>query len=116
VRSTLAAPIEAAQVFALAGRLDITTVEALNDKAAAGNVQRAFARPAKAAGARAGDLERVFSDVAPGELTVCAIPLTKALIAKQNDIDRRKLELRCVAVAAGATAAVVETPPQRRFD
>ncbi len=122
VRSTLATPLDLAELFVFPGRAHPKTFRELMSQVRPGDIQSGFAQPAPATGSasRAGDLAFHFTDVHAGELTVCAVGLAGTLeqVEMNGKLQARygDLELRCTDVAADATRVVVETPPQKRID
>jgi hypothetical protein len=128
-RSELSTPLDAAQVFVLPGRVQVKTVEELNNHAHSGaHVNVAFAKPlvgesgstAVRAKLKAGDLVAHFTDVEAGEVTACVIGINGDVadpaVWRTITAHSKEVQLRCATAAPGDAVIVVEAPPQKRFD
>jgi len=129
-RSSLSAPLDAAQVLLLDGRHAFTKGSQLfrHHDETNGNIQTQFARPIggatvpeEAAGkVKDGDLMARFDGVHDGEITACVIgingdvndPVMWRKVTAHGD----ELELRCQTAGPDDKVLVVEAPPQKRFD
>jgi hypothetical protein len=127
VRSTVAAPINTAQVVILPGRAHITNIAQL-DKSLNAGMSVAFARHVAGEGVprpaldqyKAGDLWARFANVDAGEITVCSLALlddlmdTEALRKLQAHLD--EIEANCTTVSGDVNVVVAPTAPLKRMD
>jgi hypothetical protein len=126
VRSTVATPLDIAQVFLLPGKQVLHAVADLK-KLSMTNVEHAFASAptgavptAAAAIVKSGDLLAHFTEVHDGELTVCALGLQGNFqdpkFARVLNAHVDELDLSCAPASATDQAVVVVAAPQKRFD
>jgi hypothetical protein len=128
VRSTVALPLEAAQILLFPGRPRLKEIADIIQQIKLGGVQVQFGRqlvgeqiPKRAIQqVHGGDLVAHFTNVRDGELTICAIGLNGDLTdpAFERKIQAHLNELRFTCDPVGKTdqVVVVEAPPQKRFD
>jgi hypothetical protein len=128
VRSELAAPLDGAQIFVMAGRVQVKTAEELNKRGRGSVGSMRFAHPvvgeAVPAAARDllrhGDLVAEFDEAPVGEVTACAIGMNGDVgdpeFWRKLQDHSKDLQVRCATANAGDAAIVVEATPQKRFD
>jgi hypothetical protein len=127
-RSTIASPLEGAQILLFPGQILPKDVGELMKRLQLGDMQFEFGKPptgeqvpeAVRDKARPGDLLAHFTNVRDGDLTVCAIgingDISDPAFARAIQAHVRELQLKCELVAPGDHAIVLDAPPQKRFD
>ena len=123
-RSTVSAPVGAAQVFVQPRVLTSTTLDKfrLDGSAAIKFAKSPDEKTAAAARAvmRPGDVVATLKGAASGPMSACAIGVPAEV--DDPDLDRKirdnlkKLEVRCAPIPPGAETVVIEVPPWPRMD